>query len=374
MSSLPDRLASEMAGQDSRNARGDDRGKSRDDHRDSGRDDDDNDDNDDRDEKDEDDEKDDDKPGLLQNPMVRIGIVIAVIILLIGGLLYWLHARQYEDTDDAFIDAHIVHVAPQISGLVNQVAVNDNQFVRKGQLLAIIDSADARSRLAQIDAQRVQAETQIAQAEATEKGAAAQADAASRDVARYNLLQRTAPNAVAQQQIDQANATARNAIAQRDAARAQIAGARAQIKVLAAQRGQIALNLGYTRILAPVDGHIAQRAVAAGNYVQPGQELMTIVPLDLWVTANFKETQLALMRVGQGVDVVVDACDKPVHGHVQSIQRGAGQAFGVLPPENATGNYVKVVQRVPVKIVLDRLPKDCILGPGMSVEPTVKVR
>jgi membrane fusion protein (multidrug efflux system) len=357
-----------MAGQESRNSDARDRGNARDDRRDSG----DDSDNDDRDDADQD--KDDDKPGLFQNPMVRAGIVIAVIALLTGGILYWLHARQYEDTDDAFIDAHIVHVAPQISGLVTTVAVNDNQSVRRGQLLAVIDSADARSRLAQIDAQRLQADTQIAQAEATEKGAAAQAGAASRDVARYNILLRTAPNAVAQQQIDQANATARNAAAQRDAARAQIAGARAQLKVLAAQRTQVDLNLGYTRIMASVDGHIAQRTVAAGNYVSPGQELMTIVPLNLWVTANFKETQLALMHVGQNVEVDVDACDHTLHGHVQSIQRGAGQAFGILPPENATGNYVKVVQRVPVKIVLDAIPKDCVLGPGMSVEPTVKVR
>jgi membrane fusion protein (multidrug efflux system) len=362
-----------MAGQESRDSNTRDRGKSRDDRGDSDHDGDDRgrgDNDDDRDEKDEG----DDKPSLFQNPMVRLGIVIAVIVLITGGILYWMHARQYEDTDDAFIDAHIVHVAPQISGLVTTVPVNDNQFVRRGQLLAIIDSADARSRLSQIDAQHVQADTQIAQAEATERGAAAQADAASRDLARYNLLMRTAPNAVAQQQVDQAVATARNANAQRDAARAQIAGARAQLKVLAAQRGQIALNLGYTQILAPVDGHIAQRTVAAGNYVSPGQELMTIVPLNLWVTANFKETQLALMRIGQGVEVDVDACDHTLHGHVQSIQRGAGQAFGVLPPENATGNFVKVVQRVPVKIVLDAIPKDCVLGPGMSVEPTVKVR
>jgi membrane fusion protein (multidrug efflux system) len=320
------------------------------------------------------DEKDDDKPSVFQNPLVLIGIAAAAIVLVIGGIIWWLIARQYEDTDDAFIDAHIVHIAPQIAGQVTNIPVNDNQFVRRGQLLAEIDPADARAHLSQIDAQRAQAETQIAQAEATEKGAAAQADAAARDLTRYHLLLRTAPNAVAQQQVDQAVATARSQAAQRDAARAQIAGARAQLKVLAAQRTQTELNLGYTRIVAPIDGHIAQRTVASGNYVSPGQEMMTIVPLNLWVTANFKETQLALMRIGQGVEVDIDACDHTLHGHVQSIQRGAGQAFGVLPPENATGNFVKVVQRVPVKIVLDSIPKDCVLGPGMSAEPTVKVR
>ncbi|HEX4293577.1 MAG TPA: HlyD family secretion protein [Rhizomicrobium sp.] len=357
-----------MAGKTSKDSDKHDRGDGRDADDDS-----------DKDERGEDgeeneDEKDDDKPGLFQNVWVRIGIAVAVVILIVGGIVWWLIARQYEDTDDAFIDAHIVHIAPQIAGQVTSIPVNDNQFVRRGQVLAEIDSADAHARLSQIDAQRAQAETQIAQAQAAAEGAAAQADAASRELARYRLLQRTAPNAVAQQQVDQAVATARNAIAQRDSARAQIAGARAQLKVLAAQRTQTALNLGYTHVVAPIDGHIVQRTVAAGNYVSPGQEMMTIVPLNMWVTANFKETQLALMRVGQSVEVAVDACDHTLHGRVQSIQRGAGQAFGILPPENATGNFVKVVQRVPVKIVLDDIPKDCVLGPGMSVEPTVKVR
>ena len=120
---------------------------------------------------------------------------------------------------------------------------------------------------------------------------------------------------------------------------------------------------------------MAQKTVAVGAYVEPGTQLLAIVPLEIWVTANFKETQLALMRPGQAVTVKVDACPGGrVHGHVDSIQRGAGQAFGLLPPENATGNYVKVVQRVPVKIVLDNPPSECPLGPGLSVSPVVRVR
>ncbi len=328
-------------------------------------------DKDDSDEK----EKKDDKPSIFQKPWVRIAIVVAIVVLLVGVFIWWLIERQYEDTDDAFIDTHIVIISPQIAGQVIAVLVNDNQRVRKGQMLVEIDSADARTRLAQVQAQQAQAETQYDQALATERGAAAQAENAERDLARYRLLQRTSPLAVAQQQIDQAVETDRNAIAQRDAARAQIAGSRAQIKVDQAQIAAAQLNLGYTHIASPVDGTIAQRTVAMGNYVSPGQELLAIVPLKIWVTANFKETQLALMRVGQHVRIEVDACgDKTVKGHVDSIQRGAGQAFGILPPENATGNYVKVVQRVPVKILLDRVPPNCVLGPGMSVEPTVKVR
>src|SRR6201999_2671987 len=269
----------------------------------------------------------------------------------------------------------IVHLSPQVAGRVMRIAVNDNQLVRKGQLLVKIDPSDMQARLEQAEAQEAQAETQYQQAVASERGAAAQAVSAQRDLDRYYLLQKANPAAVAQQQVDQAYATAHNQVAQRDAAQAQIAGALAQIKVAKAAVTTAALNLGYTEIVAPVDGHIAQRNVAVGNYVSPGQEMMAIVPLELWVTANFKETQLALMRPGQHVSVSVDGCaGNDIDGHVQSIQRGAGQAFGILPPENATGNYVKVVQRVPVKIVLDHVPDGCILGPGMSVEPRVTVR
>ncbi|HEX4294186.1 MAG TPA: HlyD family secretion protein [Rhizomicrobium sp.] len=315
------------------------------------------------------------KKSVFSNPWIKYGGIALLVILVIAGVVWWLIARQYEDTDDAFIDTHIVHLSPQIAGQVVHVRVNDNQPVRKGQLLVEIDPSDANARLQQAEAQEAQAKTQYEQAVAVESGAAAQAANAARDLERYRLLQRTNPAAVAQQQVDQAVAAARNSGAQRDSARAQIAGALAQIKVDEAQIAAAELNLSYTRIAAPVDGHVAQRSVASGNYVAPGQELMAIVPNELWVTANFKETQLALMRVGQGVSVSVDACaGQDVRGHVQSVQRGAGQAFGILPPENATGNYVKVVQRVPVKIVLDSVPKDCVLGPGMSVTPSVKVR
>jgi membrane fusion protein, multidrug efflux system len=308
------------------------------------------------------------------NPWVRIGLIIAGLLLIAGAVIWWLIARNYEDTDDAFVDTHIVHVSPQIAGQVLIVHVNDNQRVQAGQPLVEIDARTQQTQLAQTMAQRLQALTQIEQAQAQERAALAQVTNTSRDLARYRSLQATTPLAVAQQQVDQAEAAERNAVAQRDQASAQIAGARAQIQVLDAQIATAKLNLGYAQVIAPVDGHVAQRSVAPGNYVSPGQELMAIVPDHLWVTANFKETQLALMRHGQHVRVTVDSCDKDIDGHVDSIQRGAGQAFGILPPENATGNYVKVVQRVPVKILLDRIPNGCILGPGMSVEPRVTVR
>jgi membrane fusion protein (multidrug efflux system) len=327
---------------------------------------------------DRDDDRDDDdgkeKPNLFQNVWVKIGLAAVVALLLLAALIWWLIARNYEDTDDAFIDTHIVHISPQIVGQVTRVYVNDNQLVRAGQPLVEINSADALAKLQQVQAQEAQALTQYAQAIANERASAAQAVSADRDLARYRYLQQLNAAAVAQQQIDQAVAASQSATAQRDASRAQIEAALAQIKVDRAQISAAQLTLGYTHIVSPVDGHVAQRSVATGNYVSPGQDMMAIVPLKLWITANFKETQLALMRVGQPVTIKVDACSGTLRGHVDSIQRGAGQAFAILPPENATGNFVKVVQRVPVKIVLDKLPADCPVGPGMSVEPSVRVR
>jgi len=343
------------------------------------------------------------KDGFFRRPIVLVAggaILLAAIII---GTMWWLESRHYETTDDAFIDAHIVRISPQIAGRILRVAVEDNQLVQPGQLLMEIDSADAQTRLQQAIAQEQQAETQLNQGQAqirvaeasyqqalsATSGVAAQAQNAEREFARYRALKNLNPQAVAQQQYDQAETQARNAEAQREAAakqtqglaaqrvaaEAQLKGARAQINALKAQVEQARITLGYTRVTAPITGHIAQRNAAPGNYVSPGQQVMAIVPLQIWVTANFKETQLADVRVGQAVDIRADACpDAKIRGHVDSIQRGAGQAFSLLPAENATGNFVKVVQRVPVKIVLDSVPRDCPLGPGMSVEPSVKVR
>jgi membrane fusion protein, multidrug efflux system len=363
--------------------------------------------------------KDEDKPrkGLLQRPVTLIILGAIVLILFVSILLFWLHARNYQSTDDAFVDTHIVRVAPRISGRVSRVWVDDNQIVRVGQKLVEIDPRDQQARLdqaravsAQADAQIAQAEAQLAQAKAQVKTAqatyaqdkaqvaanAAQAVNAARDYDRYRTLKGVNPAAVSQQQLDQSEAQARTTAAQRDASARQAGGALAQIQAVLAQQktavAQIAagqaqkanaeasirsssLDLSYTGVDALVAGAVAQRSVQVGNYVNAGAQVMAIVPLRLWVTANFKETQLDRMRAGQPVTVHVDACPRArITGHVDSIQRGSGQVFGVLPPENATGNFVKVVQRVPVKILLDAYPRDCPLGPGLSVEPRVKVR
>ena len=357
------------------------------------------------------------KKGLLQRPVTLVILVIAVLALLIGGVLYWLHARQFQSTDDAFIDTHLIRLAPRISGRVSDVLVEDNQRVQAGQAVIKLDPFDQQTQLAQAQAQKAQAQAQIDQAQAMlvqdaaqvkvsqatytqdlaqAQSSAAQATNAARDLIRYRTLKGVNANAVSQQQLDQAEAQAQSTSAQRDASERQAVAAKNQIAATAAQAGtaraQIAageaqvaaadsqiksaqLQLGYDVVYAPEAGTVAQRTVAIGNYVSPGAQIMAIVPLKTWVTANFKETQLAHMRPGQPVTVHVDACPQAdVTGHIDSIQRGSGQAFGLLPPENATGNFVKVVQRVPVKILIDRAPADCPIGPGLSVEPKVRVR
>ncbi|HLX30413.1 MAG TPA: efflux RND transporter periplasmic adaptor subunit [Casimicrobiaceae bacterium] len=334
-----------------------------------------------------------------------VAIAVAVLVLVaIGGVLWWLHARNYESTDDAYIDAHIVHVSPQISGRVSRVDVREYMRVHAGDVLVEIDRDEANARLAQAQAQEAQAQAQLAQAQADTRvrqagyeqaraaasGAVARQNKAASDLARYRQLQKDLPSAVAGQQLDQARAALvteksqrdtadkqiKVALSQIDAAQTQIRAAQAGLEAAQAQVDQARINLGYTRIVASVDGTVATRNVAVGDTVSPGSQMLAIVPLDVWITANFKETQLDLIRPGQKVDIKVDAYPQVAfRGHVDSIQRGAGQAFSVLPAENATGNFVKVVQRVPVKIVFDGpLDSRYALGPGMSVVPTVHVR
>jgi membrane fusion protein (multidrug efflux system) len=348
------------------------------------------------------------KKSLFKRPIFWIILVVVVAIIAIGGTLYYLHARQYQSTDDAFVDAHIVRISAQNAGQLVQVADLDNRHVDAGRLLAVIQPSGPQAQLAEANANVAQAQAQVqqalaqvssavanrAQAEAQARVPIANAVKAEQDLARYRQLVRLDPNAVAGQQLDQARANARSAAADAAAARKQIDTADAQISVAqrqvkaaravvdarkaAVQQAQV--TLGDLRLTAPVSGQVVNRQVNVGSYVAPGTQLMAIVPDKMWVTANFKETQLALMRIGQSVDISVDAYPGvKFRGHVDSVQRGAGQAFALLPPQNATGNYVKVVQRVPVRIVFDRGhnapdPLQYPIGPGMSVVPTVKVR
>jgi membrane fusion protein, multidrug efflux system len=328
------------------------------------------------------------------------GAIIAAIVIIVAGLLWWLHARQYESTDDAFIDSRIVPVSAQVSGSIAQVAVTDNQMVEAGALLITLDDQVFQAQLAQARAQVEQAKASIANLDAqieAQKARIEQADKqieqaqaalvfAQEEYARYQKLAQTAAGTV--QQAQQARSNLLQNEASFAGAQANAAAARMQLKVLTTQRdGAVAqfeaaqaqqknaeISLGYTVITAPMAGRVTKLTAAKGAYTTPGQALTMFVPRDIWITANFKETQLAFMHPGQPVDLRIDAF--PQHtfpGHIDSIQAGSGTAFSLLPAENATGNFVKVVQRVPVKITFDQ-PPDVELGPGMSVVPTVKVR
>jgi membrane fusion protein, multidrug efflux system len=331
-------------------------------------------------------------------------IALVVVGAIVVGAEWWIEASRWVGTDDAFIDTHMVQVSAQVAGRVEAVLVNDNQEVRAGQPLVELDPADFHAALAQAVANQQSAQGQLAQAEAQLPVARANLDEAKAQAgvaqaasvnAEINLkrdqaLARMGGLAVSQQTIDNDTATARSDAANLAAAQQKAVAAEAQIgldkkdiqtaeavaRAAAAQVQQARLNLGYTVLRASVNGRITNKTVAVGNYVQVGQALTALVPDRVWVTANFKETEIGRMKVGDPVDIYVDAYPGQVFkGRVQSFQAGSGAAFSLLPPENATGNYVKVVQRVPVKIVFDDGPAaHWLLGPGMSVEPYVKIR
>ncbi|MFL6230715.1 MAG: HlyD family secretion protein [Pyrinomonadaceae bacterium] len=425
----------------------------------------------------------------------RIFLIAGAIVLLVGvifGVRYWLHARTHETTDDAFIDGHIVTVSPKLSGYVSKIYVKSNQDVKEGDLIAEIDPRDYEARLEQaraalsagearlreartgveltrantrasvqqatatvrqaqtgVESQRAAAaaeRTRIAQAasgvataqanvsQARSQLVAAQAEAtrADADVARYQEL--LSKDEISRQRYDQAVAAARTADAQVAAAQGHVAAAeaqvnearaaettaaenarRAQTQVSGAQAGvgeaqgrlaqantapqqvavsqaqaesagatieqlraavaQAELELSYTKIYAPESGRVTNKSVEEGALVQVGQPLLAVVSGEIWVTANFKESQIGKMHIGQEVEISVDAYPgKTFKGHIDSLQAGTGSRFSMMPAENATGNYVKVVQRVPVKIVFDEQPDPGhLLAPGMSVEPEVKI-
>jgi membrane fusion protein, multidrug efflux system len=339
----------------------------------------------------------------------RRGWLIALIALVVVGVIvvgaeWWIEASKWVSTDDAFIDTHTVQVSAQVAGRVKAVLVNDNQEVRAGQPLVELDPADFQAALSQALANQQSAQGQLAQAEAQLPVARANLDEAKAQVGvvqaasinaeinlkRDQMLARMGGLAVSQQTIDNDTAKARSDAANLAAAQQKAVAAQAQIgldeknmqtaeagaRASAAQVQQARLNLGYTVIHASVNGRVTNKTVALGNYVQVGQALTALVPDQVWVTANYKETEIGEMKVGDPVDIYVDAYPGHVFkGQVQSFQAGSGTAFSLLPPENATGNYVKVVQRMPVKIVFDDHPAaHWLLGPGMSVEPYVKIR
>ena len=338
------------------------------------------------------------KPPFYKRPLVLIVGGIIVVVGIAIGVQWYLHARQYQTTDDAFIEADVTQVSPRVAGHVRSVEVTDNQEVGEGQILVKLDPRDFEVKVAEAEAALAAAEkglqqakdnaaameADVGQALAAQEAAQTEANRAHNELRRYEGL---SPQAVTQQQLINLRAAAASADAQLMAAKQKTASALAHVKVAQSQvqvaQAQVdqaraslreaGLQLSYTDISAPVVGHVTNKSVQTGDYVQVGQALMALVPRVVYVIANYKETQLDLMRPGQEVQITVDAYPGHVfHGKVDSIQRGSGAAFSLLPPENATGNYVKVVQRVPVKITFDS--EGYWLGPGMSVVPRVKVR
>jgi membrane fusion protein (multidrug efflux system) len=326
-----------------------------------------------------------------------IGAVLAGIAL----VWYLLFVAPYESTDDAFIEGFVTLVSPRVPGLVVKLRVTDNERVKEGDVLVEIDPRDYETRLARARADLANAEAQLEQAKAqvavdeakaqqqhsAVEAAEAEAARAEADLKRYEAAESRAVSRIqltlAQTQARSTSANlgvarhqAKSADAQASLSRVSVAAAVARVEQNRASLTQAELDLSYTKVQAPVSGKVTRRTVEQGIYVQTGQSLLALVPEDLWVVANFKETQLRHMRPGQPVRLRVDAFSgRDFDGKVDSIQSGTGARFSLLPPENAVGNYVKVVQRVPVKIVFDQpLPPELEIAPGMSVVPKVRIK
>jgi membrane fusion protein (multidrug efflux system) len=337
---------------------------------------------------------------LREHRLLTLAIVVGILIAVIALVLWWLNARQYETTDDAFIDARTVQISAQVAAAIVDVPVTDNELVEPGTVLVHLDDRDFKSALDEAKAQVQQAEAGITNLKAQLAAQDARIDQAKKQVEeaqaaltfaqqqanRYQLLAKQGSGTVEQAEQYQSNLLQKQAVL--DAAEANAIAAEKQKPVLAAQQElseaellqrnpavqQAETNLSRTLITAPVAGRVVHLTAAKGAYAAVGQALMMFVPRDVWVTANFKETELDLVRPGQPVTIQVDAYpERTFEGHIDSVQAGSGTAFSLLPAENATGNYVKIVQRVPVKIVFNQ-PPGVLLGPGMSVVPTVKVR
>ena len=307
-------------------------------------------------------------------------------VLAVAGYHFWNYLESYQDTDDAQVDGYLDPISSRNNGTITAVYVDNNQSVKAGQLLVQLDPSDyqvaleqARAQLAQAEADLNSARQQYVSAGATVNQDEAQNYLAQRNAQRYSQLIKQ--QIVSQSEYDQFDATARaqDATVKRDQAAAGsaeriIASKEAMVKQAQANVDQAALNLSYTRIIAPADGIIGNRSAQLGQRVQPGQSLMALTQHQFWVTANFKETQLARMRPGQPVSIHVDAIARDFKGRVENMPGATGSLYDLLPPENATGNYVKIVQRLPVRILFDNGQDLSQLRPGMSVEPEVWLR
>jgi membrane fusion protein (multidrug efflux system) len=341
-----------------------------------------------------------------RKPFVLAAVALILLAAAAAGVIYWLHARNFESTDDAFVEGHVIAISPQVPARVKRVPVSDNQYVNKGDVLVELDSTDydvaveqARASEAASHGRLDESKTQVDGARANLQEGQAEVSVAEAafanaeaDYARYQQLQKSNPGAVSKQQMDTSEWSHRSATAQLAQAKAKLAQAQAQVTTAeatvktaeadvakaAADTKHAEVNQSYCRITAPESGRVTRKSVEGGMYVQTGQNLLALVPDDVWIVANFKETQLARIKPGQPVTISIDAWPgRTFTGKIDSIQSGTGSRFSMLPAENATGNFVKVVQRVPVKIALDpgqANDRDHPLAPGMSAEPEVNVR
>jgi membrane fusion protein (multidrug efflux system) len=337
---------------------------------------------------------------LIGRPLAAAIGLIVLTAALAGGYIYWDYAQHVEWTDDAFVASRQFAIAPKVSGYITAVPVTDNQHIAAGEVIAQIDQRDYRVAIEQAQARVAAANASIVNIEAQITVQRAQLDAsraqveqtqatlvfAGQQAVRYQAL--ADRKAGPEQQAQQMNSTLHEQEAALKRVQASVAGAERLIEALQAQRAsaqanlaeaqaqldQARLNLSYTTITAAQAGSVVNLTAAIGQFAQVGTNLTIFVPDEIWVTANYKETQLALMRPGQPVIMRIDAYPgRAVHGHVASIQPGSGTVFSLLPAQNATGNYVKIVQRVPVKLIIDDPPTDVAVGPGMSVVPNVRV-
>jgi membrane fusion protein (multidrug efflux system) len=311
------------------------------------------------------------------------------------GLRAWLGTRSQVTTDDAQVEGRIIPILGRVGGYVAEVNVGDNQSVHEGEVLARIDDRDFRARLAQAEADLSTAQTvvgstgYVGQAEARLSAARAQAaqaretaDRARSDLDRYEAL--VQKHVISQQQFEAARTAAANSKSQLDAASDMVSAAMSEVRAASsrlesarASRDQTALQLAYTRVVAPVDGVVSRKSAEIGQLVQPGQQLFVVVQLsDVWVIGNFKETQMRGVRPGDPADIRVDTyAGRVFTGRVESVSPATGAKFSLLPPDNATGNFTKVVQRIPVKIrLVPGNDPQAPLVPGMSARVTVKTR
>ncbi|HVY15462.1 MAG TPA: HlyD family secretion protein [Rhodopila sp.] len=333
--------------------------------------------------------------------LIALGIA-ALAAAAYYGYDYWEVGRFMVSTDDAYVQADYTTIAPKVSGYISEVAVADNQSVKAGQLLARIDDRDYRTTLDQAradvaaaqaavnnyDAQISLQQAEITEAQATIATTQAALDFARSDAERYRDLMKTGAGTIQKAQETRARQEQLTAQLQRD--QASLIAAQRKIEVLQTGKTQAAarlahtqavahqaeLNLGYTTITAPVDGTVGARSLRVGQYVIAGTQLMAVVPLQAaYIVANYKETQLAHVRPGQPVTISVDGLpDQTLLGHVDSISPGSGLEFALLPPDNATGNFTKIVQRIPVRISFDDPAVTKLLHAGMSVEPSIDTR